>query len=305
MRLDQVDLNKLQVFYSVVEEGGVSGAGRALGRTPSAVSQSISALEAFLGQKLFDRTGQRMILTRGGQVLHERFGVYQRALARVVAEIANEEGEVRGTVRIGLFLGAPRKRFAAFVSSFTRAHPAAGIRVFYGSADDLATRLANNKLDFAFSFRPSGVLPGIDATRLFERELILVSGKKYFAKGFDRAELEQVPIVDYYQGDPLIERWCRRHLGATAPRLDVKMWAATTDLVLDLVLENAGAAVLPTDLVAEHLRRGRLRLLRPGRKRLVDYLWLLEPAGAFRDVTQAAFHAAVVEAFADSDGEIG
>ena len=111
--------------------------------------------------------------------------------------------------------------------------------------------------------------------------------------------------MDYYQGDPLIERWCRRHLGATAPRLDVKMWAATTDLVLDLVLENAGAAVLPTDLVAEHLRRGRLRLLRPGRKRLVDYLWLLEPAGAFRDVTQAAFHAAVVEAFADSDGEIG
>ncbi len=305
MRLDRIDLNKLQVFFAVVEEGGVAGAGRALGRTPSAVSQSISSLEAVLGQKLFDRTGQRLVLTRGGRLLHDRFGTYHQALARVVDEVANERGEVRGTVRIGLFLGFPRKRFASFVSSFVAMHPAAGIRVFYGSADELARRLGRNRLDFAFSFRPSERVPGVEATRLFERELVLVSGKKYFAKGFDREELTRVPIVDYYQADPLIDRWCDRHLGARAPRLGAKVWAATTDLVLDLVLEHAGVAVLPLDLVAEPVRRGRLRVLRPGRRRLVDHLWLLEPPGAFRDVTQAAFRAAVLREFASSDGKIG
>ncbi len=305
MRLDRIDLNKLQVFFSVVEEGGVAGAGRALGRTPSAVSQSISSLEGVLGQKLFDRTGQRMVLTRGGQLLHERFGAYQRALTRVVDEIANERGEVRGTVRIGLFLGFPRKRFASFVSSFTSRHPAAGMRVFYASADELAQRLTRNRLDFAFSFRPSGALPGVEATQLFERELVLVSGKKHFKGGFDRGELTRVPIVDYYQGDPLIDRWAQRHLGTKAPRLEPKVWAATTDLVLDLVLEQAGVAVLPLDLVAQHIGRGRLRILRPGRRRLVDHLWLLEPPGAFRDVTQAAFRSAVTREFARSDGQVG
>lgn len=293
MRLDLLDLNKLQVFFSVVEEGGVAGAGRALGRTPSAISQSISNLEAAIGQKLFDRAGQRLVLTRGGQVLYDRFVVYQRALARVVDEVANEAGDVRGAVRIGLFLGFPRERFASFVSGFTARYPAAGIRVVYGSGEDLTARLARNRLDFVFSFRPAAAAPGIEATRLFERELVLVSGKRFFKNGFRRAELTSVPVVDYYQGDPLIDRWCRRHLGAKAPRLDVRVWAATTDLVLDLVLEQAGVAVLPLDLVAEHVRRGRLRALRPGRRRLVDHLWLLEPAGAFRDAAQTAFRDAV------------
>lgn len=304
MRLDLLDLNKLQVFFSVVEEGGVAGAGRALGRTPSAISQSVSNLEAAIGQKLFDRAGQRLVLTRGGQVLYDRFATYQRALARVVDEVANEAGEVRGAVRIGLFLGFPRERFASFVSSFTARHPAAGIRVVYGSAEDLTARMVRNRLDFVFSFRPVSAAPGIDATRLFERELVLVSGKRFFRKGFDRTELTTVPVVDYYQGDPLIERWCRRHLGARASQLDVRVWAATTDLVLDLVLEQAGVAVLPLDLVADHVRRGRLRVLRPGRKRLVDYLWLLEPAGAFRDATQTAFREAVRREFVTSDRKV-
>lgn len=297
VRPDLIDLNKLQVFFAVVEEGGVAGAGRALGRTPSAVSQSVSALEAALGQKLFDRAGQRLVLTRAGQVLHGRFGEYQRALARVVDEVANEQGEVRGTVRIGLFLGFPRERFARFVSSFTAMHPAAGIRVLYGSAEDLTQRLSRNRLDFVFSFRPVDSSVGIEATRLFERELVLVTGKRYFKHGFDRRELTTVPIVDYYQGDPLIERWCRRHLGSAAPSLDVRVWAATTDLALDLVLEHAGVAVLPLDLVAEHARRKRLRVLRAGRRRLLDHLWLLEPAGAFRDATQTAFRDAVRREF--------
>lgn len=302
MRLDLLDLNKLQVFFSVVEEGGVAGAGRALGRTPSAISQSVSSLESALGHKLFDRAGQRLVLTRGGQVLHERFGEYQRALARVVDEVANERGDVHGTVRIGLFLGFPRERFAAFVSGFTARHPMAGIRVLYGSAEELTQRLVRNRLDFVFAFRPSESAAGVQATRLFERELVLVSGRRHFKRGFDRDELSRVPVVDYYQGDPLIDRWSRRHFGAKAPKLDVRVWAATTDLVLDLVLEQAGMAVLPLDLVAEHVRRRRLRVLRPGRRRLLDHLWLLEPGGAFRDATQTAFREAARREFVPSDG---
>lgn len=300
MRPDQIDLNKLEVFFSVVEEGGVAGAARSLGRTPSAVSQAISRLEDSLGQTLFDRVGGRLVLSRGGQILHERFAIYRDALVRVLDEVANEEGEVRGTLRVGLFLGFPRARFATFVSHFARRYPAASVRVFYGSGDQLVQRLAAGRLDFAFSFRPEGVPPGLDATKLFERELVLVSGKRYFRAGFDRDELLQTPIIDYYKGDPLIDRWCAWHLGERGARPVPKVFAATTDLVLELVLEHAGAAILPLDLVATS--RARLRVLRPSRRRLVDHLWLLERAGTFRDVTRTAFRDAVLEDFRQGRG---
>jgi DNA-binding transcriptional LysR family regulator len=59
MLLKELDLNKLHVFAAVVEHGGVGRAAAELGRTASAVSQSLSGLEDTLGVKLFDRIGKQ------------------------------------------------------------------------------------------------------------------------------------------------------------------------------------------------------------------------------------------------------
>src|SRR5262245_42353077 len=112
MELSNLDLNKLHAFFAVVADGGVGKAARHLGRTSSAVSQSISALESALGCKLFDRVGKALVLTRGGQHLHDSLREYQSVLARTVAELSAGEGEVHGLVRVGFFLGFPRVRLA-------------------------------------------------------------------------------------------------------------------------------------------------------------------------------------------------
>ena len=96
-------------------------------------------------------------------------------------------------------------------------------------------------------------------------------------------------MVDYYQTDPLILRWLAHHYGDRAIRPDVRFWAATTDLVLDLVDRGAGVGVLPRDVAAPPLRDGRVKVLGPRRKPLVDHIWLIEPRGSYRDATQEAF----------------
>ena len=52
MLLNRIDLNKLYVFFAIAEQDGVAGAARRLGRTPSAVSQSLSGLEEALEVRL-------------------------------------------------------------------------------------------------------------------------------------------------------------------------------------------------------------------------------------------------------------
>ena len=69
MKLDKLDLNRVYTFFAVAEYGGISGAARRLSRTRSTVSQSLSALEASLERRLFDRVGWRLVLTREGQLL--------------------------------------------------------------------------------------------------------------------------------------------------------------------------------------------------------------------------------------------
>ncbi len=61
------DLAAMRVFVRVVEAGGLSAAGRAMGLAPSSVSRRISELENMLGVKLLRRTTRKLSLTEVGE----------------------------------------------------------------------------------------------------------------------------------------------------------------------------------------------------------------------------------------------
>ena len=60
-------LDQLAVFVAVAEREHLTRAAAALGLTPSAVSASIKALEAYYNVRLFDRVGRGIELTREGR----------------------------------------------------------------------------------------------------------------------------------------------------------------------------------------------------------------------------------------------
>jgi len=287
--LSRIDLNKLHTFFAVAEFGGVTAAARQLALTPSAVSQGLTGLEASLGVRLFDRVGKQLLLTREGRLLHARFSSYQNELGDVLREVRNEEQSVRGTVRVGLFVGFPRDALVRFLARFAKNHPEAILRLRYGSREELRDALAEGRLDFAFALDAESPGDRIQATSLYEEELLLVARPALAKPRFDLARLSEVPVVDYYQSDPLIQRWAKHHFGKDAGALNVRVWAATTQLVLDLVKNRVGVGVVPRHMVASELERGTLRAIGPRRKPLRDVVWLKSRAGAWRSAALDAF----------------
>ena len=87
------DLGSIELFVLTAELGGMTQSGQHLGMTQSAVSQSISRLEAALGVKLFDRTMRPLALTPGGKLLLQD-GKHLLAAARSLA-IEVREGSNR------------------------------------------------------------------------------------------------------------------------------------------------------------------------------------------------------------------
>jgi len=299
MQLKEIDLNKLHVFAAVAEHGGVSRAAAELGRTPSAVSQSLSALEGALGVKLFDRIGKRLVPTRGGQLLRAHVREHYASLQRTVDALRRDTADVRGAVRVGVYLGFPRVRLATFLTRVRARHPNVELRIVYAPQEDLSARLLHGRLDFAFALRPrSDTHAALTSTQLFEETLLLVAGRRSFPRGFTLDALARTPIVDYYRSDPLIARWLSHHYGPRAPKPTVAIWAATTDLVLDLLLSHAGVGVLPRTVAAPHLRSGRLRAIRTQRAALTDWIWLNEVRNAYRDRTLTVFRDAVMRELA-------
>ena len=295
MNLNSVDLNKLRTFLAVAERGGIGPAAATLALTRSAVSQSVSGLEGSLGVRLFDRVGRRLVLTREGSTLARRFGRMHAELASALQLVVNAEREVHGLVRFGLFLGASRPALAGFLARFAAAHPKVQVKLLYGAHAELREQLLANKLDFALALVPGhAALARIRSTLLFRQEIVLVA-REPVARGRASAEaVESLRFVDYYQSSPLIRRWLRHHFPRKRLVPDVRVYAASTDLALELVLAGAGAAVLPRELAEPFVAAGRLHAVRTGRPELRDAVWLEEPAGAWRGETLRAFRAALV-----------
>ncbi len=295
-----VDLNKLRTFLAVVDADSISGAARELGVTRSAVSQSVSSLERSLGVMLFNRIGRRLVLTEDGRVLSRGFRKHQELLREAIDEITRPEQEVRGLIRLGLFQGASRANLAGFVSGFLHQHPRAQVKLLYGSQRELTAMLLDGRLDFALAIEPSrDAGEKLQSALLYRQELVLVSRHAVVSGEASYAEIKDLPVVDYYQSSPLIERWFRHHFGRRAGRQNVRVWAASTDLVLDLILEDAGAGVVPRYLAEPLLRRKRLHLVRSGKAELQDSIWLEEPAGAYHGAGLRTFREALLDSFED------
>lgn len=62
-------IDSVRVFLSVAAHGSITHASRALGYTPSAISQRLSGLEQDLGVVLFERLGNRLRISGDGEAL--------------------------------------------------------------------------------------------------------------------------------------------------------------------------------------------------------------------------------------------
>ena len=117
------DLNDLYYFTQVVEHGGFSAAGRALGLPKSKLSRRVAQLEDGLGVRLLQRSSRRFALTEMGQAYyrHCRAMVIEAEAADEVVE--HSQAEPQGTIRVSCPVPLAQMRVGAIVADFLAAHP--------------------------------------------------------------------------------------------------------------------------------------------------------------------------------------
>jgi len=296
MRSNKVDLNKLRVFHDVATAGGVTSAAGVLSLTRSAVSHSIAALETELGVRLFHRVGKKLLLTEEGLALQRTFGEVRGRLEAALDEVLDPGKELRGEVRLGLFPGFSRLRLTALLGRFATENPLATTRLVFGSQREGLDKLLTGRVDFTLSLEPTPARH-VRSTRLFEQTLVLAAGRTLFLTNPDPAGLARLPVIDYHRSDPLFLRWMRHHFARRSDvNANVRVWAGTTDVVLELVLRDVGIGVLPLDLVEPFRKRRRLRIVREHAHPLRDFVWLNELQSSAASPTRKAFQSILLGA---------
>ncbi|MET0246356.1 MAG: LysR family transcriptional regulator [Sphingomonas sp.] len=116
-------LDDLQVFQAVADTGGFRAAARALGQSPSGVSETITQLEARLGVALFNRTTRSVMLTEAGRQLATRIGPLLADTRAALDEAASSRALVRGRLRLNVPAAVMVDILPPILDRFMNRHP--------------------------------------------------------------------------------------------------------------------------------------------------------------------------------------
>ncbi|BDB28782.1 LysR family transcriptional regulator [Cupriavidus sp. TA19] len=144
------DLNDLYYFAKVVEHGGFTQAGLALGMPKSKLSRRIAALEAQYGIRLLQRSTRHFSVTETGREFYERcIGVLVEAeAAREVME--RERSEPQGIVRMSCPTALLEYRVAGLVAQFMAEYPKVQVHL---EATNRRVDVMGERLDLALRVR--------------------------------------------------------------------------------------------------------------------------------------------------------
>jgi DNA-binding transcriptional LysR family regulator len=124
-----MDRGDLALVLAIRDHGSLAGAAATLDVVPSVVTKRLGALEARLGQRLFDRTTRRLSVTAEGEAVCLHARTLLDGFAALESELGERQNELTGTVRLAATFGFGRRWLGPAVAAFQARHPALQIEL--------------------------------------------------------------------------------------------------------------------------------------------------------------------------------
>lgn len=257
--MSQLNLHHLRLFRAIAADGTLTGAARGLNLSQSALSTQLRALEASLGQDLFERRGRGLVLTEAGRIALDHAEAIFRTVDDLTATL-RETGRARRALRVGALATLSRN----FQMQFLRPLIGRGdveVVLRSGSQDELLRGLEGLALDVVLT----NLAPARDAAsqwlvhRIDEQPVSLIGTP-------GRLGAERLGLRELLATQPLIaptrETGLRAAFDALAARLEVTpILAAEVDdmaMIRLLARADAGLAIIPPIVVRDELQSGAL-----------------------------------------------
>jgi DNA-binding transcriptional LysR family regulator len=249
---NRMELRQLELFVAVAEERSFTRAAARSHVVQSSVSVSIQSLERELGAQLFDRSTHKVELTDAGLALLEGARLTLAAAEAARDKVAAVQGQVRGTLRLGVMQSLTAFDLASELTRYRRRHPGVGLHVYpaLGGSHQLAEATRRGELDAAFVMLPARATAGLTTIVLASEPLSLAGAAEQVPAGtspLPLAELARLNFVDFPPG------WGVRIVvdqafaaAGLARQVDVEVADISTCLLL--LHAGLGVALLPDSL---------------------------------------------------------
>jgi len=285
-----MDLRRLRLFLSVVDEGGFTRASEAMFVSQPSVSQAMRELEEQLGTPLFHRVGRGVALTSAGEALVGPARQVLRDVEVGEAAVASVTGLVTGRLDLCSLPTLAVDPVAPLVGAFRLAYP--GVTLALADPDDsadLVHLVSTGECELGVDAQPA---PGrLESRALGNQDLLAVfppgTPTPRGAIGIDRlAEFSLVTSPEGTSTRRLLDDACAS--AGVTPTIAVV--TEQREAILPLVLAGAGATLLARPLAETAQRLGAV--IAPLRPRVTRDVFMLHRAGPLSPAAQAFLHVA-------------
>lgn len=242
----QFDWNHARAFLVTAEEGTLSAAAKALGLTQPTLSRQVAALEEQLKLTLFERVGQRLVMTQSGLELVEHAKAMANG-AQLFSLAANGHSQqLEGSVVISASQLDAVFRLPKIIAQLRKEEPGIEIEVVVtNEASDLKRREADIAIR---NFRPEQ--PDLIARKIGTENIWLYASRDYL-EHFPKLSPTNIPnaiqIIGFERNHTILDLLNQK--GWQLDRHNVKVVTSFQMMQLELCKEHLGMMFFPEGLI--------------------------------------------------------
>jgi DNA-binding transcriptional LysR family regulator len=257
-------LTGVTVLDAVIESGGFSRAGAALGMSASGVSHAIARLEARLGVRLLDRTTRSISLTDEGRRFYERVRPSLEEIEEAAIDASSATARVRGRLRINIDPLFSRLVLAGHIGRFLEQYPELALETI--TREHVGDLVADG-IDVAVRFgEPLGA--SLVSRKLADVRVLTVASPEYLARRGrpgtpqDLAKHNCIDFRDPQTGRPYDWEFHRKRKILTV-KISSRLLLSDAGTMLTECLAGTGVAQVLAIAVKGMIEEGRLVNLFP------------------------------------------
>jgi len=272
-----VNLEWYRTFKAIYKTGTLTGAADSLFISQPGVSLHLSSLEAYVGYKLFDRTGRKMMPTERGKVLFNAVSEPIARLEDVEKNFQKSTEKLTPTISVGMCFETFQTTLEQYVSTLPF-----NLIISFGEYPEMLDQLDKGILDLIITPK-KGISPNIEHEAFSSEQIILVGGKDIDTDSFQ--ETLKIKGIEHAENWLKQEKWYgttgdMEHLFqfwimnfGHKPNFRPNYIVPNLNSIIRCLKGGTGLAVVPHFLCKNEIENGEIKLIWEGEKKLENILY--------------------------------
>jgi DNA-binding transcriptional LysR family regulator len=274
---------RLKVFYTVAKRLSFTKAAEELLVSQPAVTRHIKELEKEFNLALFDRSGNKVLLSPAGEVFLKHTEAMQEIYRQMEFDLNQLNKAYKGILHVGSSTSITQYVLPPLLARFHSMHKEVKVELMNGNTEQIEQALLNKNIEV-------GVIEGKSKRReihyipFLKDEIVLVCSSKNFLikkEEIKAEELKKIPLLLREPGSGTLEviTDALKQQGIRLSDLNVEMQLGSTEAIKSYLHHSDCMAFLSLHAILKELENGVLKIIEIKKLPIYRNFYFITPQG--------------------------